>query len=93
VGLSARTSPQALRTNNAPKVRFFATLGEEPEIDVGLHLRLGARALLTELGTSIRVLEGSASGWRTLQRKESYVVLLFPAFPNKGVELLQEEVS
>jgi hypothetical protein len=28
--------PLAARTNNAPKVRFFATLGEEPQIELAL---------------------------------------------------------
>src|SRR5215217_333557 len=34
----------------------------------------------------------SASGCRTLQRKEGDVVLLLPALSNEGVELLQEQV-
>ena len=32
----ACTSPYTIRTDNAPKVRFSATLGEEPEVEVGL---------------------------------------------------------
>jgi hypothetical protein len=36
VWLSARTSPQALRTYNAPKIRFYATLGYEPEVELAL---------------------------------------------------------
>ncbi len=28
--------PGVIRTNNAPKVRFSATLGKEPEIELGL---------------------------------------------------------
>jgi hypothetical protein len=30
------TSPYTVRTDNHPKVRFSATLGEEPEVEVGL---------------------------------------------------------
>ena len=48
--LQTRTfCPPTLRTDNAPKVRSSATLGEEPEIEVGLAKWLRARALLTEL--------------------------------------------
>ncbi len=28
--------PSAVRTDSAPKVRFSATLGEEPEVELGL---------------------------------------------------------
>jgi hypothetical protein len=31
-----RTSPCTVRTHNTLKVRFSATLGEEPEVKVGL---------------------------------------------------------
>ena len=34
---------------SAPKVRFAATLGEEPEVEVVLVQRSGARAFLSEL--------------------------------------------
>jgi hypothetical protein len=34
--LAAYTSPQALRTDNAPKLRFCATLGQEPEVELAL---------------------------------------------------------
>jgi hypothetical protein len=33
---AARTSPYTVRTDEAPKVRFSATLGEEPELEVAL---------------------------------------------------------
>ncbi len=33
---AARTSPYAVRTDNALKVRFSASVGEEPEVEVGL---------------------------------------------------------
>jgi hypothetical protein len=32
---AARTSPYTVRTDDASKVRFFVTVGEEPEIEVG----------------------------------------------------------
>jgi hypothetical protein len=35
-GWAGRTSRGVIRTNNAPKVRFSATLGKEPEIELGL---------------------------------------------------------
>ena len=35
-GWAARTSPYTARTDIAPKVRFCATVGEEPEVEVGL---------------------------------------------------------
>jgi hypothetical protein len=38
------------------------------------------------------VLRSSASGRGTSKRKEGYVILLLPALPYEGVELLQEEV-
>jgi hypothetical protein len=31
-----RTSPYTQRTHNAPRVRIWATVGEEPEVEVGL---------------------------------------------------------
>ena len=34
---------------SAPKVRFAATMGEEPEVEVVLVQRSGARAFLSEL--------------------------------------------
>ena len=34
--LAARTSPYTVRTDDAPKVRFCATVGEEPEVEVAL---------------------------------------------------------
>jgi hypothetical protein len=37
------TSLSTVRTDNAPQVRFSATLGEEPEVELALVWRLGAR--------------------------------------------------
>ncbi len=34
--LAARTSPYTVRTDNTPRVRFSATVGEEPEVEVAL---------------------------------------------------------
>jgi hypothetical protein len=31
-----RSCPYTVRTDNAPKVRFSATVGEEPEVDLAL---------------------------------------------------------
>ena len=42
---AARTPLYTVRTDNTPSVRFSATLGQEPEIEVALAWRLGARAL------------------------------------------------
>jgi hypothetical protein len=33
---AASTSPSTVRTYDAPKVRFSATVGEEPEVEVTL---------------------------------------------------------
>lgn len=38
-----------MRIDNALKVRFSATPGEEPEMEVALVWRLRVRALLTDL--------------------------------------------
>jgi hypothetical protein len=43
------TSPSTVRTDNIPKIRFSATPGEEPEIEVALVLQPGASALLIEM--------------------------------------------
>ena len=34
---AARSSPYTVRTDDALKVRFSATLGEEPEVEVALE--------------------------------------------------------
>ncbi len=44
-----RSSPYTVRTGNALKVRFWATVGEEPEVEVALDLPLRTRALPVEL--------------------------------------------
>jgi hypothetical protein len=36
VVLAARPSPGAVRTDNTLKIRFSATLGREPEVDLAL---------------------------------------------------------
>jgi hypothetical protein len=35
-GQAARTSPDTVRTDDTPKVRFWATVGEEPEVELAL---------------------------------------------------------
>ena len=41
------TTTCTLRTDNALKIRFSATVGEEPEIELALVWKSGARGLLT----------------------------------------------
>ena len=38
VRAAASTSPYTVRTDDTPKVRFSAKVGEEPEVEVGLGL-------------------------------------------------------
>ena len=35
-GSVPRTSPYTVRTDDTPKIRFSATVGEEPEVEVAL---------------------------------------------------------
>jgi hypothetical protein len=49
-------SPATVRSDNNPRVRFFATLGEEPEVEVEVVQRLGERALLTRLRADTQLL-------------------------------------
>ena len=46
---ASRVTPDDGRTYNDLEVRFSATLGEEPEIEVGLVYWLDARVLITRL--------------------------------------------
>jgi hypothetical protein len=46
---AARTASSGVRNDNLPRVRFSATVDEEPEIVVELAKQLGARGVLTEL--------------------------------------------
>jgi hypothetical protein len=47
-------SPCSRQSYNAPRVQFSATVGEEPEDELGLVERLGTRALLTKWRASRR---------------------------------------
>ena len=49
-----RPSPYTIRTDNAPKVRIWATVGEEPEVELALGQRFGTLALLMTLRASRR---------------------------------------
>jgi hypothetical protein len=61
------------------ELRFSATVGEEPEVEVALVWRLGARALRREPHASKRVDRRSATDRRALQGKEGDIVLLLLA--------------